>query len=69
MNTKIVRFPYGKECMEYDFSNEAFQGTLVSSLHGYKSTLQGEALIKAAMDAPIGTPRLSELAKGKKILC
>ena len=66
MNKAIVRFPYGREYMEYDFAAENFQGTLVSSLHGYKSALQGEALIRAAMDAPVGTPRLSELAKGKK---
>lgn len=62
----IVRFPYGKEFLEHDFEGEDFRGTLISSLHGYKAALQGEALIKAAMEAPIGTPKLSELARGKK---
>ena len=62
----IVRFPYGKEFLEYDFGGEDFQGTLVSSLHGYTPAACGKDLVKKAMNAPIGTPRLSELARGKK---
>ncbi|MBQ8685535.1 MAG: nickel-dependent lactate racemase [Clostridia bacterium] len=61
-----VEFPYGKEKIAYDFSDEAFNGTLVSKLHGYTPREQGEALIRTAMANPIGTPKLSELAKGKK---
>ena len=62
----IVSFPYGKTHLNYDFSGERFQGTLVSGLHDYAPTEQGVALIKSAMAAPIGSPRLAELAKGKK---
>ena len=62
----IVQFPYGKEYLSYDFSNEQFQGTLVSGLHDYTPKAQGIPLIKAAMAAPIGSPRLGELAKGKR---
>ena len=62
----VVRFPYGKEFLEYDFKDEDFQGTLVSSLHGYTPALRGEALVRAAMESPIGSPKLAELAKGKK---
>lgn len=61
-----VAFPYGKEHITYDFSNENFCGTLVSSLHGYKPEREGIDLIKHAMDNPIGSERLSVLAKGKK---
>lgn len=61
----IVEFPYGKEKMVYDFSNENFNGTLVSKLHGYKPAKSGEELVRKAMREPVGTPKLSELAKDK----
>lgn len=63
---KTVKFPYGKEMIEYDFSNEKFLGTLTSSIHGYEPKEQGIELVKTAMKNPIGSPRLYELAKGKK---
>lgn len=61
-----VSFPYGKGQVTYDFAKENFQGTLVSSLHGYKPEREGVDLIKNAMEHPIGSERLSVLAKGKK---
>ena len=63
---KTVKFPYGKETIEYDFSNEKFLGALTSSLHGYTPVEQGIDLVKTAMKNPIGSPSLYELAKGKK---
>ena len=62
----IVNFPYGKEMISHDFEGENFNGVLVSKLHDYIPTASGIPLVKAAMDAPIGSPKLSELAKGKK---
>ncbi len=64
MNT--VRFPYGKDSLSYDFSNETFNGTLVSGLHNYVPEADGQTLVERALETPIGSPRLSELAKGKK---
>lgn len=61
-----VNFPYGKDFLSYDFENENFLGTLTSSLHGYTPACQGAELVRKAMAEPIGSPRLSELAKGKK---
>lgn len=63
---KQVLFPYGKDKISYNFDEKELGGVLISSLHGYKSERSGIPLIKAAMDSPIGSPRLSELAKGKK---
>ena len=63
---KNIRFPYGKEFLSYDFEGENFLGTLTSSLHGYTPELRGIELVKKAMAAPIGSPSLAELAKGKK---
>ncbi len=63
---KTVKFPYGKSVVEYDFSKERFLGTLTSSLHGYTPKESGVELVKNAMQNPIGSPTLYELAKGKK---
>lgn len=63
---KNVSFPYGKELITYNFENENFNGVLVSKLHGYKPEASGMDLVKNAMANPIGSKRLSELAKGKK---
>lgn len=61
-----VRFPYGKEFLEYDFEGENLLGILTSSLHGYTAELRGIEHVKKAMESPIGSPSLAELAKGKK---
>ncbi len=63
---KTVSFPYGKEQIVYNFEGEDFRGVLVSKLHEYTPEKTGIELVKAAMDKPIGSPRLSELAVGKK---
>ncbi len=60
-----IKFPYGKGFMEYDFEGEEFLGTLTSSIHGYTPEDTPENLVIKAMEKPYGTPRLSELAKGK----
>ena len=61
-----VSFPYGKEHITYDFAGENFKGTLVSKLHEYKPEKTGIDLIKSAMENPIGSKKLSELAKDKR---
>ena len=63
---KTVDFPYGKGKISYDFSGENFNGVLVSKLHDYTPTASGIPLVKAAMESPIGSKKLSELAVGKK---
>ena len=63
---KAVSFPYGKDFLSYDFENENFLGSLISSLHGYTPKADGETLVREAMRSPIGSRRLSELAYGKK---
>ncbi len=63
---KTVSFPYGKEQITYDFENENFSGVLTSKLHEYTPEKTGVELIKAAMEAPVGSGKLSELAAGKK---
>ncbi len=62
----IVEFPYGKEKLSYDFSDEDLAGILVSSLHEYTPQKTGGALVEDAMRAPIGSKKLSELSRGKQ---
>ena len=64
--SKIIEFPYGKQKISYDFENENFYGALVSSLHGFKEEKDGLTLVKEALENPVGSDRLSILAKDKK---
>ena len=61
-----VKFPYGKDFLEYDFDQKELLGVLESSIEEYKPLGTPKELVKAAMENPIGSPRLCELAKGKK---
>lgn len=63
---KTVSFPYGREKLTYDFTNENLVGVLTSSIEDYQPTGTPEQLVREALDHPIGSPKLSELAKGKK---
>ena len=62
----IVSFPYGKTHLTHDFEGENLLSVLTSSIQEYTPSLRGEALVCAAMENPINSPRLSQLAKGKK---
>ncbi|MBO5746643.1 MAG: nickel-dependent lactate racemase [Clostridia bacterium] len=61
-----VSFPYGKEFLEYGFDEKSLLGVLESSIEEYIPECSAEELVKRAMEKPVGSPRLSELAKGKK---
>lgn len=62
MNRPVL-IPYGKGHLEYTWHYDSVLNSRVAEL---KSSLSGEALVEAALDSPIGSPRLEELAKGKK---
>lgn len=61
----VVKFPYGKEIIEYDFPKERFLGELVSHMHHYKPEASQEELVRQALEHPVGTPKLSVMAEGK----
>ena len=63
--TKIL-FPYGREHLEYAFCEEELAEVLESSINQYQPAGAPEELIERAMREPVGSPRLCELAKGKK---
>ena len=61
-----IRFPYGKEFLSLHIPEERYAGTLVSHMHDYHAEKSPDELVKDAMASPIGTPRLSVMAEGKK---
>jgi nickel-dependent lactate racemase len=61
----VVKFPYGRDYIEYDFPQERFLGELVSHMHHYKPEASQEELVRQALENPIGTPKLSVMAEGK----
>ncbi len=60
-----IVFPFGKEKLSLDIEDSRLNGILTSSLHEYVPSAGEEELVKAAMAAPYGGKRLSELARGK----
>lgn len=62
----VVQFPYGKEIISYDIPQDRLTGVLTSEMHHYKPELSQEELVHQALEHPIGTPKLSVMAEGKK---
>jgi nickel-dependent lactate racemase len=60
-----IRLPYGKEYLNVEIPDERLNAVLVSDMHNYKPRLSQEELVRQALENPIGTPRLREMAKGK----
>ncbi|MBR3848863.1 MAG: nickel-dependent lactate racemase [Oscillospiraceae bacterium] len=63
--TKEILFPYGKEKLKYAFDEKELAGVLTSSIEEYKPEFDEATLVKKALEEPIGSAKLSELAKGK----
>ena len=58
--------PYGKETLKAEIEEEHLAGVLVSELHDYKAPMEGSRLVQEALEHPIGTPRLCDMAIDKK---
>jgi len=58
-----IQFPYGKTHLSYEFEKV---NCLISSIEEYTPKLTEDALVAAAMAAPVGGKTLQELAKGKE---
>ena len=62
----VVKFPYGKEFLSLDIPEDRYAGTLVSEMHHYVAPKSPIELVEDALANPIGTPKLSVMAEGKK---
>ena len=58
-----LHLPYGKTELEYDFPEKT--GVITSHIDSLAGDKPGLELVREAMENPIGTPHLYELAKGK----
>lgn len=61
-----LEFPFGKTKLGLDLPDARLCAVLTSSLHKYTPEADGETLVRRAMENPIGTPPLAELARGKQ---
>lgn len=59
----MITIPYGKNFIEFD---EIGCDVLSSSIAELKAEGSGQDIVRKAMEAPIDSPRLCELARGKK---
>lgn len=59
----MVHIPYGRTVIDFDKNGAA---VLTSSIGELKAAGSGSAIVREAMEHPIDSPRLSELAKGKR---
>ena len=59
-----IKIPYGKTFQTLNIE-EGFE-LLESKIQELEAGADGGAIVRAAMDSPIGSPKLSELAAGKK---
>jgi len=62
----IVKIPYAKTYLEAEISDNRLQGILLSKAHAYKATGSEAEIVRQALENPIDSLRLCELAKGKK---
>jgi len=61
-----LQLPYGKGTMPLDIEKSRVRDVLLSGIHHYTPEATQEELVARAMEAPIGSPALWKLAKGKK---
>lgn len=63
---KSIQLPYGKGTITAEIPEERYNGSLVSKMTEYVPEKGQTELVKEALEHPIGTPKLSEMAIGKK---
>ena len=61
-----ILLPYGKETVSLDIEEGHLAGVLRSGMHDYRPGKTGEELVRESLEHPIGSPRLRELAVGRK---
>jgi nickel-dependent lactate racemase len=61
----ILKLPYGRKHMQVDIPEKRINAVLKSDTNYYKSELGERELVKRAIENPIGTPRLMEMARNK----
>ncbi len=60
-----ISLPFGKKALTLHVDDKHECHVLTSGIHDCRPTESAEQLVQRALENPIGTPRLSEMAKGK----
>ncbi|HWR05964.1 nickel-dependent lactate racemase [Sporomusa sp.] len=60
----LITIPYGKTYIETLIPDDHLQGVLIPKSHHYKAKAGEKDLVRMALDNPVASPRLCELAKG-----
>lgn len=61
-----VRIPYAQTYLDLNIADNRLAGVLESKAHHYKPTASQADLVRQSLEAPVGSPRLRDLARGKK---
>ena len=61
-----IDFFYGKGTLPLEIPDGRLQGVLLSQAHDFKPEGSESDIVRHALENPIGTPRLCEMAKGRK---
>ncbi|MCF0109611.1 MAG: nickel-dependent lactate racemase [Erysipelotrichaceae bacterium] len=62
---KTIKIPYYTSSMDIHVADENLKEVITAKMHEYDPGKSEVELIREALENPIGSPRLSELAKGK----
>lgn len=63
---KSIKIPYYKSTVDLHVDESNLKTVITAKIHTLKPEKPESEIIKKALASPIGTPRLSELAKGKR---
>lgn len=63
---KTIEIPYYTSHMELHVDEKNLKAVIRAKMHEFRTKKTETEIVKEAMDNPIGTPKLEELAKGKK---
>ena len=61
-----ITLPYGREMKTVCIPDERLRGVLVSGAHGFHAEKPEQEIVREAMEHPIGSARLRDLARGKE---
>ena len=61
-----LKFPYGKDHLAIDLPRQQVSAVLTSELESYRPDADAPALVKRALQQPIGTLPLRQLSRGKE---
>lgn len=61
-----IKLPYDQKTITAHIADTNFAGQLVSKAATYQNPISEQATVEASLDQPIDSPKLEELAKGKK---